>query len=1493
MNNSARNERKRPISQRTSLPPAKRFSTITSSSCSLSRQQTRSNDRKIATPKSTPTSKENSRKQTPLSPSYLRRSERCESSSSSSVHSTEKTKYSSSLPSSSHDRYPKSNSKLDNRLSRNSRRRASRSSSSSRSSSLERRDRTVRNATAQKTTIEIKNGDDDFSSLPMSKDTCATRSSTLRPLNDLQKQPSSMNEIKAIPATKTDIPIAVSSENNSKKIIAIDKPYKKPTTQLPSQTHQPVEAKNPFNVAVLSPSAQTITQKKEEKSSRLGTLSKPSTIKTQERKIVLTQTSVKEQNGTKITLSELKCNKSSDDKDKTITMTSAVKEKKNENSKIYHGLVDYPDESEDETDKHKHQRQCEKQGDKPISTDCNNNNDLLKKRSTDNVIIQPPNTNIDDKKLPKKVNLKVLKLVSQTASVTTPTVITANNIKMLSSDNLFSSALRVPTKIKLTKTIEQQEDKKPNNSNNAVIFERKKSISYASPDLLSDTSLNTTYECEKEECLSIKKDENHFKPDALDESLSIVSDTVSLTSVSIPQTKLKITQQEENNEQIPLSPPSSIKSPLIKNEYNTQTYAYEKSDEAQDLNISNVEQEAEKISSIAVTSPQVVDDKPQDNFHIPPTIELSPNSLSSSPDLSSNSFSDDEKKAMNSYKRRYRSLSSSLAACFDCRPSLSSTTPVKSKSLTRIKPLPSSTMLSAKQDEIVCENNQQEPQLERKLTIEKQLNKTKVSNGRIIKITKRQYKKRQSAVSRIQQQTQPIEDDEERSAIIKAVMDQLIRSTEMEMVNFLLMAKRSTATDRNQLVTSYCEYSSKPLSLNVEQPPIFNTTLLSTLSTSNKQLSLEENKSLEFSSTTVKNTINCNENVEMTKVAQCNHECPINCYQHHAVASSPLVQEDIAVSSGRQPVVLTEIQLDELAYLLHANVHRSDIEKISDTNKVEERMRDLWRSMSTTKKKAYYTRVLNLHKRPNRGVVVVPADEIGNSTTPILQPPTTSVSPSTITPPLSSTPTSTINPFVSTHRSPSPLLFQSISTPVNVEFDMLMQKNDTSPSQKQHPQEQIIEIAPSIAYVDPQQSKSFIFKDIIDELIKGSKGLDKLCQPSSVLNSIQHFIQSSQEKQIDTLKKLEKDAEKKCAIQFTRATLFWRQRVTYFLTKHSSTAVIEYTNEIERIVKYYYLLVLCKYLFWKCSLDNKFLFLFFLKALNFRRQEKEFENTLTTFMNEKLTFKDTLRSSTITDILNELANNPLLSNDFLSSQSIVINNIEYALPSIHNTELECEIIEQMKNDDVVETTISFLDVDEVANFLSCCDRMFSMTHSNMNACAAPYCSHYPPQQPMFNQYQQPILPQQYTNNVCYFASPPLSTMNPAMNYFESPYILAHESTHPSYYNPSLYPATQYSVIQQSQQQQQQQQQQYYQSFQQHAFDCYYPSTTVGCQTQHHNPFHHAQQQQYHQQLEADVSFRRAASLNRKYTYSNNAQQQQQLTATTVASSTTTQAMSPT
>jgi hypothetical protein len=58
-------------------------------------------------------------------------------------------------------------------------------------------------------------------------------------------------------------------------------------------------------------------------------------------------------------------------------------------------------------------------------------------------------------------------------------------------------------------------------------------------------------------------------------------------------------------------------------------------------------------------------------------------------------------------------------------------------------------------------------------------------------------------------------------------------------------------------------------------------------------------------------------------------------------------------------------------------------------------------------------------------------------------------------------------------------------------------------------------------------SKTNIFTDIVNELIKGAKGLDKLsCSPTSFINSIHNFVRSTNDKQIQIIENLERQIKK-------------------------------------------------------------------------------------------------------------------------------------------------------------------------------------------------------------------------------------------------------------------------------------------------------------------------------------------------------------------------------
>lgn len=70
-------------------------------------------------------------------------------------------------------------------------------------------------------------------------------------------------------------------------------------------------------------------------------------------------------------------------------------------------------------------------------------------------------------------------------------------------------------------------------------------------------------------------------------------------------------------------------------------------------------------------------------------------------------------------------------------------------------------------------------------------------------------------------------------------------------------------------------------------------------------------------------------------------------------------------------------------------------------------------------------------------------------------------------------------------------------------------------------------VASATTTPDESSPKLNIFADIVDELIKGAKGLDKLsCSANTFTNTIDEFARSSIEKQTEILTDLEQEVEK-------------------------------------------------------------------------------------------------------------------------------------------------------------------------------------------------------------------------------------------------------------------------------------------------------------------------------------------------------------------------------
>lgn len=108
-------------------------------------------------------------------------------------------------------------------------------------------------------------------------------------------------------------------------------------------------------------------------------------------------------------------------------------------------------------------------------------------------------------------------------------------------------------------------------------------------------------------------------------------------------------------------------------------------------------------------------------------------------------------------------------------------------------------------------------------------------------------------------------------------------------------------------------------------------------------------------------------------------------------------------------------------------------------------------------------------------------------------------------------------------------------------------------------------------------------------------------------------------------------------------------------------------------------------------------------VLNCRKQENEYELIVTDLIHGKYTFINELFSSSIlTSIIEDLILPSSLANEYLLSQPIVINQVEYSLPFVRNVDYENELLGKQ---DV--TSNPFADLNDLEGYLNSCERKFS------------------------------------------------------------------------------------------------------------------------------------------------------------------------------------------
>lgn len=264
-------------------------------------------------------------------------------------------------------------------------------------------------------------------------------------------------------------------------------------------------------------------------------------------------------------------------------------------------------------------------------------------------------------------------------------------------------------------------------------------------------------------------------------------------------------------------------------------------------------------------------------------------------------------------------------------------------------------------------------------------------------------------------------------------------------------------------------------------------------------------------------------------------------------------------------------------------------------------------------------------------------------------------------------------------------------------------------------------------------SKTQIYTDIVNELIQGAKGLDKLSYSlANFAKTIHDFLRLTIDKQTEKVDNLQSELEKKCSSQFNRANLFCTKKIQYFLSKHSIQTINDHLDEITLIVKYFY---------------------FYVLFINYRKQENEYEEILTDLISGKLTFINELFSSSIlTKLIEEFILSSTLANDYLLSQPILINQIEYSLPFVRNHQYENELLYQ--ND----ALNPFVDFNDLENYLNSCEHL----SSNI-----PY---YPFEQssvtyPSTNQYYSPYYYSYSYNHSSNYYNSHLSNYNEQYNYY--------------------------------------------------------------------------------------------------------------------------------
>ncbi|CAF2473836.1 unnamed protein product [Rotaria sp. Silwood2] len=496
--------------------------------------------------------------------------------------------------------------------------------------------------------------------------------------------------------------------------------------------------------------------------------------------------------------------------------------------------------------------------------------DLSKKSArTDNVIIQQLDGNINSNS-----STKLVKLVVPQSTISS----SSSSIKMLSSGDGLASALRIPTKIQLTKTLYV-----PSARNDKTA------------SLISSTSTH-----------SINHEQQTFLP-------SSSSSSTTLLDIPIDMTEKQQQQQSRvdyhSSTTLPPTPPPPV---IDNNNSNVRNVLSHTSNNHKEEQGKNNETPTIIIKAIGEVDSSTINHNPHHqvtskrhslhtdhtsslvDWSVPPTSELSPTSLtSSSPDLAQNHLPLDDSLAeydstihsKRSIKRRNRSLSSScpilpsfMMSCLQSHETVLK--PIKSKSLTGLS---NSTVMKCM---IINNKRSLTASPIMKLSSSQRIRKRRRDNENII-LNQQNGKTYKS-------KTKHLKMEYDNHPIIKDLLNEIIEKIV------------STSDDTNNSIKTLLNTSISPL----KQPlPV------SVLPTRHRKISY----------------------VEQTKT-----EIPPRTSSIDKKSYTSSHSLDSTVQNESRSMIMTSRELDELAYLLHANVHRGQFERIDNPTKVEEHQYDIY-----------------------------------------------------------------------------------------------------------------------------------------------------------------------------------------------------------------------------------------------------------------------------------------------------------------------------------------------------------------------------------------------------------------------------------------------------------------------------------------------------------------------------------------------------------------------